>query len=94
MSQLKLSICSLSCPHLIFGWYLAREKKIEHALRQRLLPSLRLGQQLLALGDAVAAESDAFLGIEQRSLRDQTSDTSHASIHLVVQMKMEDREKL
>lgn len=50
---------------------------------QRLLAAGGLGENLLALGDGLAPETDALLRVENGSLPDQRLDASRTTVDLV-----------
>ena len=54
---------------LLLGGDLAGEEEPEKTLRKRLLAAGGLGEQLLALGDGLAAEADTLLRVENGALR-------------------------
>jgi hypothetical protein len=54
---------------LLLGGDLAGEEEPEKTLRKRLLATGGLGEQLLALGDGLAAETDTLLRVEDGALR-------------------------
>ena len=68
--------------HLRDGGQLPRHQQPEQPLRQHLLAPGRRRQQLLALGDAVAAETDPLLRVEHRRLRHEALDPAHPPVHL------------
>ena len=74
--------------YLCFCGDLASHEQVKDALWQGLLPSLSLGQQFLALWDAVATEPDALLWVQQGGLCHQATDATHTSIHLVPYNKL------
>jgi len=53
---------------LLLGGDLASEEEPEKTLRKRLLTAGGLGEQLLALGDSLAAETDTLLRVEDGAL--------------------------
>ena len=69
------------------GGHVAGDQQPEETLGQGFSATGGLGQELLALGDGLAAEADALLGVEDRGLPHQTLDTPHAAVHL--RMKQE-----
>lgn len=52
-------------------------------LREGLLAAGGLGEKLLALGDGLAAEADALLGVEDGALPDEGLDATGTAIDLV-----------
>jgi hypothetical protein len=54
---------------LLLGGNLAGKQEPEKTLRKRLLATGGLGEQLLALGDGLAAETDTLLRVEDGALR-------------------------
>mmetsp|Transcript_781 Transcript_781/g.3217 ORF Transcript_781/g.3217 Transcript_781/m.3217 type:complete len:336 (+) Transcript_781:585-1592(+) len=72
--------------HLLLGGHLSREKQPEQRLGQRLSRAARPfegGQELLALGNGVAAEADPFLRIEVRGLPEHALDAASSADDLV-----------
>eukprot|EP00968_Pinguiococcus_pyrenoidosus_P021254 scaffold2730_cov247-Pinguiococcus_pyrenoidosus.AAC.9 len=68
--------------HLLLGGHLSREKQPEQRLGQRLSRAARPfegGQELLALGNGVAAEADPFLRIEVRGLPEHALDAASSA---------------
>lgn len=51
--------------------------------RKGLVATGSLGEELLALGDGLAAESDTLLGVEDGALPDEALDTTGTTIDLV-----------
>ena len=68
---------------LLLGGDLARQEQPEDALGQRLAAAGGLGQKLLALGDGLATEANALLGVEDGALPHQALDATGAAIYLV-----------
>ena len=68
---------------LLLGRDLAGQEKPEEAFGQRLLATGGLGQKLLALGDGLAAEANALLGVEDGALPNQALDATGTAIYLV-----------
>ena len=64
---------------LLLGGDVAGDQEPEQTLGQRLLTAGRLGQQLLALGDGVAAEPDALVSVEHGGLGHQPLH-AHAAV--------------
>jgi hypothetical protein len=56
---------------------LASEEEPEKTLGKRLLAAGGLGEQLLALGDGLAAETDTFLRVENGALRAVSLSSSY-----------------
>lgn len=52
-------------------------------LGKRLLATRGLGEKLLALGDGLAAESNALLGVEDGALPNETLDATGTTVDLV-----------
>lgn len=55
----------------------------ERTLRKGLLATGSLGEELLALGDGLAAETDTLLGVEDGTLPDKALDATGTAIDLV-----------
>lgn len=68
---------------LLLGRDLARQEEPEEALGEGLLSAGGLGEDLLALGDGLAAEADALLGVEDGALPHEALDATGTAIHLV-----------
>ena len=65
----SLSTRAKLTPNLIHSGDLPSEQEVEDALGEWLLSALCLGQEFLALWDAVAPEANAFLGVQQGGFR-------------------------
>ena len=50
---------------------------------ERLATAGGLGKKLLAFGDSLATEADAFLSVEDGTLPNEALDTTGTAIHLV-----------
>lgn len=62
---------------------LAGEEEPEEALREGLVAAGGLGEDLLALGDGLAAETDTLLGVEDGALPDEGLDATGTTVDLV-----------
>ena len=54
-----------------------------HTCRKRLLAAGGRGENLLALGDGLAAEADTLLGVEDRAFPHEGLDATGATVDLV-----------
>ena len=70
-------------PDLLLRGYLASQQQPEETLGERLLAAGSLREQLLALGDGLAAETDTLLTVEDRALPDQRFDAAGAAVDLI-----------
>jgi hypothetical protein len=68
---------------LLLGGDLAGEEEPEETLRKGLAAAGGLGEKVLALGDGLAAEANALLGVEDGTLPDEALDTAGTAIDLV-----------
>lgn len=68
---------------LLLGGNLTGEEEPEETLGKGLAAAGGLGEDLLALGDGLAAETDALLGVEDRTLPDEALDATGTAIDLV-----------
>jgi hypothetical protein len=69
--------------NLLLGGNLASQEQPEETFRQGLLAAGGLGKELLALGDGLATEANALLGVEDGTLPHQALDATGAAIYLV-----------
>lgn len=68
---------------LLLGGDLASEEEPEEALGERLAAAGSLGEDLLALGDGLAAETDTLLRVEDGALPDEGLDATGTTVDLV-----------
>ena len=63
------------------------QQQVEQRLGQRLATVDRGRQQLLALGNAVAAKANTLVRVEQRRLPDHARHAAHAAVGLCVDVR-------
>jgi hypothetical protein len=68
---------------LLLGGDLAGEEEPEETFWERLLAAGGLGEELLAFGDGLAAETDTLLRVEDGSLPDERLDATSTTVDLV-----------
>jgi hypothetical protein len=68
---------------LLLRGHLAGQEEPEETFGERLLATGGLGEELLALGDGLAAETDTLLRIEDGSLPDERLDATGTTVDLV-----------
>lgn len=68
---------------LLLGGDLAGEEEPEETLGKGLVATRSLGEELLDLGDGLAAEADTLLGVEDGALPDEGLDATGTAIDLV-----------
>jgi hypothetical protein len=68
---------------LLLRGNLAGEEEPEETLRERLSATGSLGEDLLALRDGLAAETDTLLGVEDGALPDERLDATGTTVDLV-----------
>jgi len=68
---------------LLLGGHLAGEEEPEETFREGLVAAGGLGEDLLALGDGLAAEADTLLGVEDGALPDKGLDATGTTVDLV-----------
>lgn len=64
-------------------WHAHIRKSCLLTLRKRLLATGSLGENLLALGNGLATESDTLLGVEDGTLPDEGLDATGTTVDLV-----------
>ena len=65
---------------LLVGGDLTGDQKPEEGLGEGLLATLGSGEDSLALGDGLAAETDTLLRVEDGTLPDETLDATHTTV--------------
>lgn len=68
---------------LLLAGNLAGQEQPEETLGEGLLATRGLGEDLLALGDGLATETDTLLGVEHGTFPDQALDTTGTTVDLV-----------